>query len=183
MQYVIKAAILSVMRNYIGIKPQDVLIMLKLLIHPGMAQKELGDSLSISQAEVSHALKRLKFSRLLREDGQLFMASCAEFLIHGFKYVCPAVVGQLAMGIPTAYAHPDFNYVVYDPKDIYVWPYAQGKSRGSVIEPFYPTLPEACLKDPELYRIASLIEMIRVGRARERNAATKEIEKMFSKSA
>ena len=171
------------MRSFVGIKPQDVLVMLKLFVRPDLSQKELADSLYISQAEISHALKRLKFSKLLNQNGEVHSAACAEFLVHGLKYVCPADVGQLALGIPTAYAHPDFKFVKYDPKDIYVWPYAEGKMRGSALEPFYPSLPKACLQDKKLYHVASLIEMIRVGRAREINLACKEIEKIFSKTA
>ena len=167
------------MRRHNGIKPQDILILLKLVTTPKASQKVLSESLQISQAEVSHALQRLKISNLMTLDSRVNRAACAEFLIHGLKYVFPAELGPHAVGIATSYAKPGFSFVRYSPNDIYVWPYGKGKIKGASIMPFYPSLPEACLGDEKLYILASLIEMIRAGRARERKIASDEIEKIM----
>jgi hypothetical protein len=179
LQYVIFSASIFDMRNFFGVKPQDVLIMLKLLVAPVASQKELSNSLLISQAEVSHGLQRLKHSRLLTVEGKVSLEACAEFLIHGLKYICPAELGTFALGIPTAHSHPKFKYVKYAPNDIYVWPDAEGKVKGIALYPFYPSLPKACQQDEQLYVLASLIEMIRVGRAREQKIASDELESLI----
>lgn len=169
------------MRNLIGIKPQDVLVMMKLLASPSLSQKELADQLYISQAEISHGLKRLKTSNLLNPEGNVINQSCLEFLVHAVKYIYPAQFGAPSLGIPTSYAHPNFKFVRYDPSQIYVWPYAEGKVRGIVLIPIYSTLPQACLIDENLYKIASLVEMIRSGRAREQQIGSEELEKIVKK--
>ena len=171
------------MRNFHGIKPQDVLIMLKLLVAPKSSQKELSSSLFISQAEISHGLQRLKISRLLTVEGNVSLEACTEFLIHGLKYICPAELGTLALGMRTSYSHPELKHVRYAADDIYVWPDPEGELKGIALYPFYPTLPKASRMDEKLYLIASLVEMIRVGRAREQKLAAKDLQKMIERLA
>ena len=118
------------MRQFNGIKPQDILIMLKLVIAPRQSQKELATSLFISQAEISHGIKRLKQAQLINSAGQVVAESCVEFVVHGLKYMCPAELGPLSSGIPTAFAHPDFKYVRYSESSIYIWPWVPGKKKG-----------------------------------------------------
>ena len=95
--------------------------------------------------------------------------------------MCPAELGPLSSGIPTAFAHPDFKYVKYSESSIYIWPSVPGKKKGMVLVPFYETIPKAVLVDSKLYVLLSLIEMIRLGRAREREIAAKEFEKLVLK--
>ncbi len=167
------------MRNLTGIKPQDVIIMMKLVSQPEMVQKELAQQLQISQAEISHALMRLKNSHLLNSSGRVIKEACIEFLVHAVKYIFPVNMSSPAIGIPTSFAHPKFKYIKYDNDEVLVWPYAEGKVKGISLLPIYPTLPEACLKDKNLYKLSSFVEMIRAGRARERNIAEKELIKFI----
>lgn len=168
------------MRNLVGIKPQDVLVMMKLLASPNLSQRKLAEQLFISQAEISHGLKRLKASHLL-VDSHVITRAATEFLIHALKYICPAEFGMPALGIPTSFAHPDFKFVKYNTDEIYVWPYANGKKRGIALLPIYPTLPQACAVDRNLYWLTSLVEMVRAGRARERQIGADEIKKFLEK--
>lgn len=163
------------MRNFHGIKAQDIILLMKLVVHPGMSQKDLAQELSISTAEISHGMKRLKVSQLMNQDGSINKEAVIEFLVHGLKYIFPAEFGTLGAGIPTAYAKPAFKYVRYKKDDIYVWSHPQGNKRGIILKPIYPTLPDACLSDDQLYTLAALAEMIRMGRAREKNIAAEEI--------
>lgn len=167
------------MRNFNGIKPQDVLIMLKLLALPVASQKDLSNSLFISQAEVSHGIQRLKIAKLLTLEGKVNIEACLEFLIHALKYLYPPEIGSFAVGIPTAYARPGFKFVKHKEDDIYVWPYPESKInlKGIALKPFYATLPQASLQDEKLYSLASLVEMIRMGRAREQNIATEKLKR------
>ena len=52
----------------------------------------------------------------------------------------------------------------------YVWAYAKGNTRGQSIEPLYPSVPEAVLKDEKLYELLPITDAIRVGRTREKLA-------------
>jgi hypothetical protein len=169
------------MRNFHSIKPQDILITLKLISAPKSSQKDLSLALQISQAEISHGLQRLKFSRLINLDSEINAEACLEFLIHGLKYVYPAVLGPQSAGIPTAHTKPGFNFVKHRSEDTYVWPHPSGKIKGASILPFYPTLPDACLQDNKLYMLAALVEMIRSGRAREQKIAAEELKKIMKK--
>lgn len=165
------------MRNLTGIKAQDVLIMMKLISEPTYAQKELATKLQISQAEISYALQRLRTSHLINSSGRVIKEACIEFLVHAVKYIFPAQLSSPAVGLPTSFAHPDFKFIKYSTEDIHIWPAAVGKVRGITLIPIYPTLPEACLEDKKLYKLACFVEMIRSGRSRERNIAEKELTK------
>lgn len=171
------------MRNLHGIKPQDILLLLKLIITTDRQQKDLSNEISISQTEISHGFQRLKNSRLLTDDRKVNLEASIEFLVHGFKYVCPPEFGSFTAGIPTAYARPGFNFVKYSKDEIFVWPYPKGKERGIALIPFYQTLPQACLVDEDLYSLASLVEMIRIGRAREQKIASTELDSRIRKSS
>lgn len=163
------------MRNLYGIKAQDILLLLKLMVTPIGSQKELSEQLSVSPTEVSHGLRRLKHSRLLTVEGAVNRDACIEFLVHGLKYVFPPELGVPTAGLPTSFARPGFDYIRYAKDDIYVWPHPEGTVRGVGLKPIYHTLPDACLRDEKLYTLASLVEMLRAGRAREQQIAAKEL--------
>ncbi|MDC0980128.1 hypothetical protein OAQ84_00185 [Bdellovibrionales bacterium] len=163
------------MRNLSRVKAQDILVMLKLIVSPQLNQKELAENLDISSAEISHGFRRLKHSKLLTTDNRVNIEASSEFLIHALKYIYPPQFGTVSVGIPTGYAKPGFDYVRYDKDDIYIWPHPEGKVKGIALKPFYPSLPKACLQDEKLYTLASLVEMIRMGRVREQKVASKEL--------
>lgn len=167
------------MRTFHGLKPQDVLMLLKIIVAPKLSQKDLAFSLEVSPAEISHGLKRLKVSKLLTSDGFVNKEACIEFLIHGVKYVFPSEFGPNSIGIPTSFARPGFKFVRFKKDEIYVWPHPEGEIKGITLRPFHPSIPNACLKDEGLYTLASLIEMVRSGRVREQQIAAKEITKLI----
>lgn len=169
------------MRSLQGIKPQDILALMKLISAPKLTQKQLADALYISQAEISHGLKRLKNAKLITSDGSANIEASIEFFIHALKYICPAEFGAPSAGIPTSYAHPDFKYVKFNPAEISVWPHPEGRKRGVALIPIYATLPQACMIDEKLYKIAALVEMIRSGRAREKQIGSTELKKYIEK--
>lgn len=170
------------MRNLACLKPQDILILMKLISRPSLPQKELATQLLLSQAEVSHGLTRLKNSSLLTQEGFAQKESALELFVHAVKYFYPAQYGPPALGIPTSYAHPSFRFVKYNPEDSLVWPSAIGSSRGTTLIPFYPTIPDACSQDESLYKIAALVEMLRAGKAREKKLAEEELRKVLAKA-
>ena len=169
------------MRVLQGIKPQDVLVLLKLCLWQEREWRhmDLAVELGLSQTEVSFALERCRASGFLDEaKKRVIRSALLEFLCHGLKYVYPVQPGSLCRGMPTAHSAPPISKrIVSDEHDQYVWPYGEGKMRGQAIEPLYESVPLAAEKDPELHELRALVDALRVGRARERAIAAEELEK------
>lgn len=165
------------------LKPQDVVVLLKLAVHPNAewTYQRLAVELLISQSEVHAAVRRAVAAKLMSNttaSGRPVRAALLEFLVHGVKYAFPAKRGEFTRGMPTAHAAPPLNKsIVANPNEPPpVWPYAEGATRGYALAPLYPTVPQAAAKDAPLYESLALVDAIRDGRARERNLATKELE-------
>jgi len=172
------------MQQALSLKPQDVVLLVKLLSlkKEDWLQIDLAMSLELSQSEVAKALARLSKAGLV-QGKRVNRSAALEFIIHAIKYMFPAEVGALAVGVPTAISSPMHEkIVVQDGTDVFVWPSLHGSRRGQVIKPFYPELAEAALKDSEFYGLMSAIEILRVGRARERNFAINYLEKKIKRA-
>ncbi len=55
--------------------------------------------------------------------------------------------------------------------------YAKGTDRGQAVEPLYNSVAQVALKDQKLYELLTLVDAIRIGRAREKELARQELEK------
>ncbi len=123
-------------------------------------------------------LERAKRARLI--DGSkknIIWPSLLEFVLHGLKYVYPAEPGALCRGVPTAHSAPPLSRkIVSEDDEHYVWPSGHGTVRGQAIEPLYESVPLAAGKDPRLHELLSLVDALRVGRARERQIAGEELK-------
>ncbi len=168
------------MQKSMTLKPQDVAILIKILArkpNSDWRQLDLAVELSLSQGEIAKALSRLNKAGLIN-DKRVHRSAALEFIIHALKYVFPAEVGSLAVGVPTALSAPEHkNIVVQNGDDVFVWPLAKGHIRGQTIKPLYPKLAEAALKDENFYNMMAAIEILRMGRARERKAAESYLER------
>jgi hypothetical protein len=163
------------------LKSQDCLILIKLLADPDRewSQRELAKTLYISLAETNAGIKRLGDSGLLRKDknNKLFpnINAAEEFLISGVKFLFPVKLGEYTRGMPTAIAAPLFhNKIPLGNDPIPVWPDAIGEKRGVALTPIHPSIPKALRENPDqtFYELLVLIDVIRLGRPRERNLAT-----------
>lgn len=104
------------------------------------------------------------------------VSAIMEFLVHGLKYVFPPHRGQMTRGIATSYAAPPLNTLIARGQEpIPVWPYPAGQQRGVMLEPLYPTVPYAALRDPSLYQLLAIADALREGRARERRIAEEQL--------
>lgn len=168
-------------KKSLHLKPQDVVLLLKLIAQPEADVRilELAHSLGISSSEVSHGLGRLRDAALLAPDKRSpLRANALEFLVHGLKYVFPVKLGAIQRGVPTAHSAPPLNKRVKSVSDDkYVWPSGEGSIRGQSIIPLYPSVPEAVLKDPKLHELLALCDALRIGRAREKKIAVDELNK------
>lgn len=174
------------MKAHKGMRPQDIAILLYLVDLDSADWKlsEVAQALQISQSEVSESLHRSQIARLLDKKNKIvFRCGLLEFILHGLKYVFPAVPGAVTRGIPTAHAAPPLNAHLAQGGESFVWPYAEGTSRGQTILPLYPTLPAVVTEKPGYYALLSLSDAIRIGRAREVNLARKALSQRILKHA
>lgn len=170
------------MRTHTGIRPQDIVILLKIVSYgqqPWLA-KDLAISLFLSGSEVSESLNRSAFAGLIDSNKKKVMKlNFLEFIIHGLRYTFPQQPGVMHRGMPTAFSHPRIQ--ARFPTDTkLVWPDPDGNDFGWTIEPFYEKQIKAARQDESLYYNLCLIDMIRVGKPREVNFACEELKKCFN---
>jgi DNA-binding transcriptional MocR family regulator len=159
--------------------PHDIVILLKIVSCGDRLwfQKPLAEALGISQSEISKSLNRSKYAGLLAPNGKTVMRmALLEFLQYGLRYVFPIKPGAVVRGVPTSHSAKPLSDVIQS-SEAYVWPYGKGTVRGHGIVPLYPSVPEAALKDEKLHELLALADALRVGRARERELAVKELKK------
>lgn len=171
------------MKSHNGMRPQDVVILLKLSTLRGgnMRFADIAATLKISASEVSESLERSRMARLVSDDKkELYRVSFFEFLVYGLKYVFPASPGAVVRGIATAHSAPPLNDLILAQNDSYVWPSDIGDIRGQSIDPLYKTVPIAALADNKLYELLALTDAVRVGRAREVIIAIEELKKRIN---
>lgn len=165
-----------------ALKPQDLLVVLKLWVGRGRSwsYQLLASELGMSAAETHNAVQRAREAGLL-PSGDLSAPPSPipirEFLIHGAKYAFPLKLGQVTRGFPTAHAGAPLKDEFQGDTDLPpVWPHKDGTVRGISVEPLYKSATAAALSDPALYELLALFDALRMGRARERQLAAHFLE-------
>lgn len=165
------------------LRPLDVAVVLGLAASAGSTiptYLALGERLVLSASTVHQTVQRLQAAGLLHPESRTpNRLALLEFLTHGVRYCFPPSLGAEVLGVPTAHSGPGLS-ALFDASDAIVWPDSRGTVRGRSLTPLYPgatALPE---RAPEVYRMLSLVDGIRVGRARERSAAVAELGRALS---
>lgn len=157
------------MKEHKGMRPQDVVILLKIILFRdnNWFLKDISKQLRISGSEVSESVNRSSIGGLLEDDKRTVRKEqFLEFLVYGLKFVFPAVEGKLARGLATAYSAPILsNDFVVDNE--YIWPAKGFSTKGISVKPLYRTVPNVCIKDQELYDLLSLVDALRIGKREE----------------
>ena len=181
------------------LKPQDFLVSLKIAVQQQRREKcsyqQLALSCGLSASDAHAAVKRACLSRLLNLQtpawtGKDYVignyvantAALIEFSCHGLRYVWPAKDGPSRLGVPTGLAVVAEELDMVRGGETHVWPSPEGTVQGVSLEPWHPALPLSCLQDPELHRLAAIIEVIRTGGARAAAQARKALERRLSAS-
>ncbi len=163
------------------LKPQDVLILLKLIDkrRQNWSYASIANELAMSPSEVHAGIRRAKVARLFSEpDRRPVIANLEEFVVHGVKYAFPVVHGTRTRGIVTAYAAmPLSNVIVQEDALPPVWPDPQGETLGISFSPLYKSVPQAAARDRKLYELLTIVDAFREGRVREREIALKELHR------
>jgi len=171
------------MKAHNGMRPQDVVILLKMItLHNRVwTFAEIANALQISEAEVSYAMERNKLAGLVNPDkNKVNKLAMREFLIYGVKYVFPPQVGHSARGIATAHSAPPVKDYITEGNEHYVWAYYKGTKRGNTIVPLYPKIPKIIENQSELYEFLTIIDTLRIGKKREMEIAVNELDKRLN---
>lgn len=168
------------MRKHNGMRPQDLVILIELLVNPDGSnlKKDLASRLFISQSEVSESINRSILSGLVSDKGKVYRQSFLEFIRYGFKYIFPAKPGGMVHGWATAHSHP-FMQKKFESQVMYVWEDFKGPDYGLSIDPLFVKQTQAIKDNTNLYKALALLDVLRVGKAREIPVAINELEKMF----
>lgn len=162
------------------LKPQEIFILVVLGSHEDSSwtYEQLAAELEMSASQVFKSLARAEVADLFVKDKRRVVTrNLLEFLIHGVRYAFGVEVGRMTRGIPAGWQAPGMSDLMLESSETYVWPSATGTVRGQAVEPLHPSLPIVASRDPELHALFALIDIIRVGSAREREVAAKELEK------
>src|SRR5262247_3391249 len=140
----------------ISLKPQDVVVLLKLGLRREPATlATLGTQLGISASEIHGAMNRASSATLLDLDQRRPRArNLLEFLEHGIRYVFVSRRGEITRGVPTAFSAPPLSDQLWQPLPEFdnvltraaanaagvpqvtapavplVWPHPEGEVRG-----------------------------------------------------
>ena len=157
------------------LKPQDVLVACKLFTL-GEAEwpvRRLAGSLSISVGETHAAIERGKAAGVLGiPRGRLNVGrrKLIDLVTVAVPQVYYAVRGSVELGVPAAmHAEPLEGVFSRDGRPIpLVWASDLGTVRGESLLPLYPTVPRAVQHDPALHRLLALVDVVRIGDAKDR---------------
>ncbi|GAB3638955.1 hypothetical protein GCM10027422_45460 [Hymenobacter arcticus] len=171
------------MRKFNGLRPQDVVLLLKLIANLQRAWlgKDLARALHLSASEVSEALARCRFSRLLAADPHALVVqrhALLDFLFYGLPYAFAVQLGAPARGLATGASAPPLRQT-FGPEPAYVWPGAAGSQWGVAVEPLYAQAPAAAQQDAQLYGLLALTDALRLGRPQEVNLARQLLEQQI----
>jgi len=162
-------------------RPQDIAILLKIILKKDepWQNKDLAAELFLSPAEITHSLQRSAVAGLLNsEKKKVHKQTLVEFIEYGLHVVFPVIPGGIVNGLYTAHSHP-FMQQHFSSLFGYVWPDVTGKNRGQSVQPLYKEVVKASMLDAELYKTFALLDVIRVGKARELKVAIQELKNIL----
>jgi len=162
----------------VSLKPQDVLVALKLVSigDDQWSYTQLSKSLGISLGASHNAISHLLSAGLIYEKDELAIPSrqrLYDYLVHGVPSQYYPQRGPIVRGVLTAASAPPL-VALFPPTlgDVaVVWPVANGRAQGAALEPLYRTAPKAAAEDAVLYELLTLVDAVRMGQAEQRDRA------------
>jgi len=159
------------------IKEVDIVVLVKVSMpNEPWTFRMLAHELRMDVAAVHRSVSRLREARLISKGNSVQRMNAVEFLVHAVRYLAPAQLGPSERGVPTAWAvEPLRRRLASDVEPGPVWPDPDGWARGPSIRPLAPKVPELAREDELLHQWLSLVDSLRVRRARERSIAEEEL--------
>jgi hypothetical protein len=165
------------------LKGVDNIVLVSLVEWAGRlgSQAELSAKLMISPATLTRSLQRLELARLaVRANLSAVKPHAEEYFGYALRFVFPARLGPRVRGVPTAHSAPFFSDEISGAESI-VWPAEFGKTTGLELAPLHPKVPALSIAYPELHLVFAILDLLRVGRARERALATGHLRRWLQK--
>ncbi len=163
------------------LRPQEIFILIAIASRnvPDWTYDQLAHELEMAPSQVFKSLERAEVADLFVKDGRrVKKRNLLEFLVHGVRYAFPVNPGSMTRGIPAGWQAPGLSELMStNSSEEYIWPNTMGSIRGLSIEPLHGSLPIVASRDPELHALFALIDLIRVGSARERKVSAEELER------
>ncbi|MEX2527852.1 MAG: hypothetical protein WEA09_09480 [Gemmatimonadota bacterium] len=162
--------------NQPSLRPLDLAVALHLALRPEEGFETVAEVLGIGLGSGHRSVQRLMAAGLvLPHRRAVSPGPLREFLVHGARFAFYPVRGPEAEGVPTAHSAPPLRDHIESGRAI-VWPSPDGSVRGESLLPLYHGAPGLAGTAPELYELLTLVDAIRVGRARERKLAAEALE-------
>jgi hypothetical protein len=163
------------------LKSQDILVVFKIisLKEEQFTHSKAASSILISQSEFSSSLRRLEKCGLFNtKKNSVHSLTLLNFALYGIPVVFPVQRGTNIFGMPTAWSAFPLNTVVLQSAETCVWPFAnvgalrvEGTTKGVSVLPIHKSMPEAAVNDQKLYQLLTLLDAMRLGKAREKEIA------------
>lgn len=161
------------------LSPVDVFVLLKVAAKgdEGWVQQDLAKELHVSQATVHRALRSAEAVKLYSaERKRVNTPQLIDALVHGARFFIAPIRGGETRGVPTSWAGPPLrDQLSANDVMIPVWPDPEGTVRGIALQPLHRSAPSAAKDDSLMYELLALVDVLRDGRARERNLAEREL--------
>jgi hypothetical protein len=155
----------------VSLRAHDVCVALQVVLTPRFSYRELARSVGLSLGESHNSVRRLELARLvLPHQDMVNIPALLEFLVHGVPYVFPGALGPESQGVPTAHSGPVLSEIVPG-VDSVVWPSLEGGARGHSLTPLCRQAPLIARSNHVLYRWLTVVDALRIGRARDRKVA------------
>jgi hypothetical protein len=162
----------------------DLAVVLAVALQPAAPLKVLAETTARSLGEVHNALSRLRAARLVAPGVRSVVREpLIRFIRWGVPHAFPPSIGPVTRGIATAClaeGGPDAEEPL---ESEYVWPDPNGTSRGQAFAPPYPRAVRLVSVNPELRGLLALLDLVRVGGAREQEAAVEEIGRRLPRTS
>ena len=144
-------------------------------------QSQLALGLGVSQSNIHRALKQLHASGLMRSNKPQRHAF-RDVTVHAVRHIYPAVLGPPARGVATAHSTPTIALQIRA-EETMVWPLDSASAFGTALEPLHPCVPGAAQRSSRFHELMALIDVIRVGRIRERQLAASRLDEILMEPA
>lgn len=165
------------------LRPADLAVAVSIAVSPMASQHtfaQLGETLGVSTSSAFEAVQRLQRAGLLRPGTrEPNRHALRNFLAHGVRCAFPPLLGREVRGVPTAHAGPELS-TQFDSAMPFVWPDPQGSARGTALTPLFPQATALPERAPAIYNALTLVDALRVGQARERNAALAALDRLMA---
>jgi len=168
------------------LKPLDIVVILAVheFANASWTYATLAKRLGIADSQAHGSVMRAVGARLLDSTGRkVRTGNLLEFLEHGIRYAFPVEPGPFTRGVPTGVSAPPLNALLSRSQTgELVWPDVDGKVMGQSVIPLHSTVPSVARTAPALHELLALVDALRLGGARERELAAKELRNRLEAS-